>query len=86
MGLHGLLQEHLYLFICKNRGRFITDSGAVSMETRGFHIRLLTQVDDPCSKSCHLKDKDVTEFTVLTEKVCYNGIRGLKDEGKVISP
>jgi hypothetical protein len=60
----------------------MTDSGVVSMETCGFHVRILTQVDDPCSKPCHLKDKDVTQFTVLKEKVCYNGIGRLKDEGK----
>jgi uncharacterized membrane protein len=32
-----------------------------------FHA--LTQVAALCSKQCHLKDEDVTYFTVLMEKV-----------------
>jgi hypothetical protein len=58
------------------------DSHAVSMETCGSHVGLLTRVDAPCLKPCHVKDKDVTQFTVLTEKGYYNGKRRLKDKDK----
>jgi hypothetical protein len=36
------------------------------METCSFYV--VTQVAVPCSKLCHLEDKDVTKFTILTEK------------------
>jgi hypothetical protein len=32
-------------------------------------VHELAHVTTPCSKLCHKKDKGVTEFTVLTEKV-----------------